>query len=361
MRILQLVTRSETGGAQSVVSCLAAEFSAMGHKVVVASGPEGGGTAWWGLDPAIDIYEINGLVRSISPRDEIAALMAIRRLYRAWRPDIVHLHTSKAGALGRIASGIPRGRIVYTMHGFDQLRVSNRRFLAIDKALKRSCGAVVAVSEYDRKAMSDEGYRPVLIRNGTPDARKLAPSDSSLAGRLDALKKGGLPLVMLVARDAPPKRIDLARAAAAGLSGVVNIAWIGGEPETGDPANFYALGIHEGAEAYLRAADVFLLLSDHEGLSMGLLEAFSAGLPCVTSAVGGCLEAMELGGAGTSLMGKTVPNEAGAIAAALAGLATSPEERRAMGVVARAAWEEKYSSAAMAKSYLSLYEELLRA
>jgi glycosyltransferase involved in cell wall biosynthesis len=359
VNILQIVTRSEPGGAQSVVASLAAEFRARGHEVAVVSGPEGGGEAWKGLDPEIDLYEIEGLLRSVSPADEIRALGAIRRLYRGWRPDIVQLHTSKAGALGRLAPGLPRGRIVYTMHGFDQLRVANRRFLAVDKGLRRLCGAVVAVSECDRRAMAAEGYRPVLIRNGTPDARTLEPRDEELSSRLEALKRGGLPLVMLVARDAAPKRVDLARAAAAKLGGAAEFAWIGGEPRPGDLANFHALGTASQAGAYLRFADIFLLLSDHEGLSMGLLEAFSAGIPCVTSAVGGCLEAMGIEKEGKAPMGMAVPNEAGAIAAAIAGLASASEERRAMGAAARAAWEEQYSSAAMAEGYLRLYRGLM--
>jgi glycosyltransferase involved in cell wall biosynthesis len=359
MKILQIVTRSEAGGAQSVIASLAAEFHSRGHEVAIASGPEGGGAAWRGFDPEIYIYEIDGLMRAISPRNELKALMAIRSLYIGWQPDIVHLHTSKAGALGRIADGMPRGRIVYTMHGFDQLRVSNRKFLAIDRALRSACGAVVAVSECDRAAMTAEGYRPVLIRNGTPDAPKLMPADPELVSRLEALRRSGLPLVMLVARDSVPKRVDLARAAAARLEGAVNFAWIGGKPKGGDPPNFHALGVGAGAGAYLRFADLFLLLSEHEGLSMSLLEAFSAGLPCVTSAIDGCLEAMGIGEAGRAPMGLVVPNEAGAIAVALAELAASSDERHTMGAAARAAWEEKYSSSAMAEGYLALYEKLL--
>jgi glycosyltransferase involved in cell wall biosynthesis len=359
MKILQIVTRSEAGGAQSVVASLAAELHSRGHEVAIASGPEGGGAAWRGLDLGIAIYEIAGLVREISPRDDLAALLALRRLYRGWQPDIVHLHTSKAGALGRLATGIPKERIVYTMHGFDQLRVSNRKFLAVDKALRRSCGAVVAVTECDRKVMAEEGYRPTLIRNGVPDVRMLEPRDQAVVDRLSELKKSGLPLVLVVARDAAPKRIDIARQTAARLGGIATIAWIGGEAQVGDPSNFHALGVCEGAGAYLRFADIFLLLSDHEGLSMGLLEAFSAGIPCVTSAIDGCLEAMGIPEAGASAMGLTTLNEAGAVASALSWLAVRPGERRSMGAAARAAWEGRYCASAMTDGYIALYKSLL--
>jgi glycosyltransferase involved in cell wall biosynthesis len=92
---------------------------------------------------------------------------------------------------------------------------------------------------------------------------------------------------------------------------------------------------------------------------MGLLEAFSAGLPCVTSAIDGCLEAMRIEGAGPSAMGLAVANDADAVASALSTLAGQPSERVIMGRAAREAWEKKYSSAAMCDGYLELYNKLL--
>lgn len=58
-----------------------------------------------------------------------------------------------------------------------------------------------------------------------------------------------------------------------------------------------------------------MLLSDHEGLPMSLLEALSAGLPCVASAIPGCMEVLGLGAAGESEVGIAVPNDAEAAAA----------------------------------------------
>lgn len=360
MNILQVITRSEAAGAQTVVASLAAELHAQGHEVAIATGPEGGGEAWKGLNPGIDRYVIDGLVRSIRPMEELRALRNLSRLFQGLDPDIVHLHTSKAGALGRLARGVLPARIVYTMHGFDQLRVANRNFLFVDKALRGRCGAIVAVSEHDRGLMREEGYAPLLVRNGCVDAGSGDLPRDHITSALEALRELGLPVVLMIARNAAPKRIDLARQTAALLEGRATVAWIGGDAQAGDPANFHALGSANGSAVHLRQADLFLLLSDHEGLSMSLIEAFSAGLPSVVSAIGGCLEVMGLGAAGRSPVGVAVPNEVYAVARAIEELLADRKAMTEMGRAARETWLRRFSSHQMASSYLDIYNELLR-
>jgi glycosyltransferase involved in cell wall biosynthesis len=359
MRILEIITRSEVGGGQTVAASLAGAFAGRGHEVLVASGPEGGGEAWRGLDPRVGVAELPGLVRSISPLHEIEALRSVSRLYRSFRPDIAHLHTSKAGAIGRLAPGVDRRRIVYTMHGYDQLRIANRGFLAVDRALRRRCGAVVAVSGADLAAMKADGYDATLVRNGVAEAPALPPGDPSIVDRLESIRSGGRFVALMIARDARPKRIDLARAAAARLGSSAAIAWIGGRPEAGDPPGFVALGEATGAAAYLRYADAFLLASDHEGLPISLLEALSAGIPIVASAVGGCIEALGLDGPGRGTAGIAVENDSGSIAEAILRLAREPELRARMRAAARASWERGFSIDAMAEGYISLFRTLV--
>ena len=207
----------------------------------------------------------------------------------------MHLHTSKAGALGRLAPGLDRNRIIYTMHGYQQLSLANPRLLPVDRGLIRRTGSIVAVSENDRLAMAADGYTSAVIRNGTADSRLLPPPGNAEKARIERVRSSGLPVVMMIARDAAPKRVELARDAARLLNGFAEIVWIGGLPRPADPPNFTALE-SDRAAACLRLADIFLLLSDHEGLPAALLEAMSAGLPSVASAVDGCLEV--LGGSG---------------------------------------------------------------
>lgn len=354
MKILQLVTRSEPGGAQTIVRTLSEALTEKGHEIMVASGPEGSGEAWKQMSGKVEIAVLPHLRRRVSFFDEFKAMAEISSLYRSFRPDCVNLHTSKAGLLGRITPGISRKRLIYTMHGFDQLRVANRRFFAADKILRRLGGAVVAVSSQDEASMKDEGYTPILIPNGTVDTRLKPVPHDEISARLAALKAKGLPLVITVARDARPKRIDLVRDLAVRFRGRVSIAWIGGDSCRDDAKSareddLVCLGTVPDAASYLPLADIFLLASDHEGMPVSLVEAMSAGLPGLASCVGGVSELLG-GGCGIA-----VSNSVEAFSDGLARLLASESLRREMGHAARMAWETRYSVDRMAEAYEALY------
>ncbi len=361
MRILHIVTRSEFGGAQSILRTLAEAQAAAGYEVAVAAGMEGEWEAFRNMDARIIGFPIPELVRAIHPTGEAQAIIAIARLYRHWKPDITHLHTSKAGALGRLAPGMPRRRIVYTMHGYDQIRVENATLLGIDKMLRPLCGAVVAVSLRDADAMSNDGYKVEYIPNGVRDPLK-DPPNPSLDGYLkviQGIKASGLPIILVVAREARPKRIDIARSIALKLQERAQVIWIGGQAQTGDPGNFHALGTIADAAALYAHADIFFLPSDHEGMPLSVLEAMAAGLPVVASATGGIPEILQTNGTGTSGCGYTLPNDVGAMANALSSMAANASLRKEMGKVGRQIWMERYSSGVMANAYEKLYRKLL--
>lgn len=358
MKVLQVITRSELGGSQAVVADLSIGLAQMGADVMVASGPEGAGSAWEQLPDEIRRVEVPALVREVRPVTDIRAVRELARLYRSWKPDIVNLHTSKAAAIGRLAPGVKRRRIVYTMHGFGQLQVANAKLLRVDRALRSRCGAIVAVSAADEAAMTSAGYRCTLIHNGCPDMQAPSLIDASAAMDLEVARSFGLPVFLMAAREAPPKRVDLARAVAARVAGQAVILWAGGNKRDDDPPNFVALGF-TSVRPLLTRVDGFMLLSDHEGLPMSLLEAFSAGLPAVASDIPGCMEALGVERPGRGDVGIAVPNDPALIADAVATLATDEELRVSMGAAARLRWESTFSQDRMAERYASLYRGLM--
>lgn len=155
MKIFQIITRTDLGGAQSVVVNLANELC-KDHEVIVAAG-EGDGKMWKLLAPSIKREEISSLHRALSPINEIKTLFALRRLYGKYKPDIIHLHSSKVGILGRIA--FPKLKIVYTVHGFDSIRIAYRQYLPLERILQGYCKMIVGVSEYDGWNLRGEGIR----------------------------------------------------------------------------------------------------------------------------------------------------------------------------------------------------------
>jgi glycosyltransferase involved in cell wall biosynthesis len=152
MRIFQIVTLSELGGAQSVVVNLSNALSKE-HEVFVIAG-EGDGKMFQMLKTGVKYIKLNSLKRKISPINEIRTIHSFYQLYREYRPDIIHLHSSKAGILGRLV--FPKNRIIYTVHGFDSIRLAYRKYLPIERLLQNRCKAIVAVSHYDENNLRAE-------------------------------------------------------------------------------------------------------------------------------------------------------------------------------------------------------------
>lgn len=298
MKILQVITLSELGGAQTVVANLA-NMLCEEHEVIVAAG-EGDGKLWDILDERIVKVRLTHLQRAISPVKELMAVMELRRLYCSLKPDIVHLHSSKAGVIGRIA--FPKNRIVYTVHGFDSIRVAYRKFLPLEKMLQSRCAAIVGVSEYDRINLLKEGITngvcTVYNGIGVPNIDNL-----SEIPYFKRYKK----IILSIARVFPPKKTDLFIEVAR-LLPEYGFIWIGNQREVTEfgelPDNCHFVGNMPNAGAYCSKADLFMLPSNYEGLPMVILEAMCFGKPVVASDVGGISEIVRNGENGFTLENK---------------------------------------------------------
>ena len=282
MRILQLITRSDLGGAQSVVVNLANKLCEE-HEVIVVAG-EGDGKMWELLDLSVKREEFSFLRRALSPINDIRTLFRLVCLYWKYRPDIVHLHSSKVGILGRIA--FPESKIVYTVHGFDSIRIAYRRYLPLERSLQGRCKAIVGVSKYDGRNLQEEGIQRNVrvVYNGISAPCGLG--HDPFTGM-----KGYARKVLCIARLSPPKKIDLFLEVATRLPRYAFI-WIGNQYEytQGYPSNVFFMGSLPNAGAYNEYADLFMLSSNYEGLPMTIIEAMSFGKPVVASNVGGISE-----------------------------------------------------------------------
>jgi len=357
MRILHLITRSEAGGAQSVVRTLAEEQVARGHQVAIASGPEGQDTAWQAMAEGIELFRIPNMVRAIRPLWDLRARGELQSLYRRWAPEIIHVHTSKAGALGRLAWNPGLNPVVYTMHGFDQLAKGNPRFLVVDRWLSNSprTGFVVAVSNLDAHHMQVAGYtKGRVVPNGTqvPSGTHEATHLEPLKQKLNDLRSQGKKIVAIIARDAKPKRIDLALEVARRLPPSIQVVWVGNSNDHLEPEILW-WGVVTDVRRLVSEWDLVFLPSDHEGLPMVLLEALEAGVPFVASAVGAVQEIVDLGG------GLGVENDPKAMAQAIQSVLEDPEMYARLGAKGQQVWKEFYSSAQMVQGYEQLYKEIL--
>lgn len=285
MKILQIITLCELGGAQSVVINLANELCKE-HEVIVAAG-EGDGKMWTMLSPSIRQVKCQYLKRALSPINDLRTIFTFWQLYSKYKPDIIHLHSSKAGMLGRIA--FPTKKVIYTVHGFDSIRLAYRKFLPIERYMQKACKAIVGVSNYDYKNMLYERItnNVYTIYNGINEV-KLGNTD--LLPNENKRKR-----ILCIARVAKPKRLDIFIETAK-LLPEYDFIWIGNQNSIENhPRNTYFLGNITNAAKYNKQVDLFMLSSDFEGLPMVIIEAMSCSLPIVASNVGGISEIVRNG------------------------------------------------------------------
>ncbi|MGF1926317.1 MAG: glycosyltransferase, partial [Bacteroidia bacterium] len=208
MKIFHVITLADLGGAQSVVINLAQESIKDGHQVFVVS--EQDGPMWDVLDERIVKIRIPELQRAISPKKEIIVLQKLKQLYRQFKPDLVHLHSSKIGILGRLA--FPSKKVLYTVHGFDSIRLAYKIFLPLEKLLKNWVKFIVAVSHYDLRNLNAEGIdgNTVVIHNGIadwPNLQRVGDPDPTYLS-LKKIKESCF-VLLSIARLSKPKRFDL--------------------------------------------------------------------------------------------------------------------------------------------------------
>ena len=286
MIILQVITLSELGGAQTVVANLSNSLSQK-HKVIVIAN-NGNGGLWDMLDSSIVQIKCKSLKREISPLNDIKTVLFFKKIEREYKPDIIHLHSSKAGLLGRLA--FSSKKIVYTVHGFDSIRLAYRKFLPLEKMMQYCCKAVVGVSQYDVRNLKSEGIdRNVhCVYNGI----KLNSAESSNA--LPDLSKYSKK-ILCIARLSPQKNHELFLYLAESIPNYAFI-WIGNQYDMNNvPHNSFFLGNIPNASTYYRDVDLCLLPSNYEGLPMTIIEAMSFGKPVVASNVGGISEIVKNG------------------------------------------------------------------
>jgi len=314
----------------------------------------------------VPFFPLTHVRRRLSPIHDPLGVVELTRLFRRLRPDIVHLNSSKAGVLGRIAAVPARVPVrIFTAHGWAYKAatgVDSRLYLLADRAVESLTSMVICVSENERRAGLAAGVctakRSVVIRNAVDVGA--APSQ---AGRGDTPVQ-----VVSVGRLAVPKDFSTLVAAMARLpEGRAHLRVFGDGPLRSElEAQKQALGIDAAVEfagevpdarPHLDDADVFVLASLSEGMPVSVLEAMAAGLPVVASAVDGLEEVVIDGKTGFL----TPPGDAAALAARLGQLIDDPSLRNALGKAGRERAEEYFSLPAWRDAHFSLYRLLLAA
>lgn len=356
-----IISQPVDGGVAVCVRQLAEAAVASGHRVTVACPPssEGPLAAW--VERVGAKHEPLNLVRAPSVRD-IVFLTAIRRLARG--RDVVHLHSSKAGALGRIAIatlGRRRPSTVFTPHAWSWL-IGGRPaglYRLIERSLARRSDVIVTVSEREaeqgRTVLGRGARNLILIANGV-DRSHYSP-DGERAERDDASS----PLILCVGRLSEQKGQDVALHALSRLEHQsARLRLVGEGPKRDElEALAEALRIRNRVEFYgtvsdtapeFRAADLVIAPSRWEGMSLVFLEAMASGATIVASEVAGSEVVADVG--------VIVPrDDPRALARTIDRLLADPEERKRLGGAARRA-SKSYELATTLERNLELWTAL---
>lgn len=349
MRIFQVITASEYGGAQTIVADLIKYFST-DHEVFVLYGGEG--EAWSQLGDNFTRIRLNKHRKSISPADLITLVKLFYYRFK-YRPDIVHLHSSKMGTLGRIA--FRKSTIVYTMHGFDSVRKAFPKFMILEKVLGNRVAKFVGICKYDIRCMAEEGINNdiKLVYNGVEDnSDKIPADDDQLVKELDHIKGNYSKIVMCIARISQQKRFDLFVDIAKSMPQYAFV-WIGNKELIPNlPDNVFCLGESHAAYVYLKYANVFILPTNYEGLPISLLEAISFSKPIVASNVCGIPEIVD------GCNGFVVDNTVEGFAFKINYILEYEIREREMGEAARKTYLEKFTIDQMTNNYKTIFEEV---
>ncbi|MCD3912407.1 glycosyltransferase, partial [Escherichia coli] len=118
MKVLYIITKAdEIGGAQIHIRDLSSRLKEDGHDVVVIVG-EHGALVDELIKRGVAYHIVPSLVREINPIKDLRAVIEISKLISILDPDIISLHSSKAGIIGRLAALRKKKPVIFTAHGW---------------------------------------------------------------------------------------------------------------------------------------------------------------------------------------------------------------------------------------------------
>ncbi len=389
IRVLRIITRLNIGGPAIQAISLSRRLPSKGFPTTLVHGrlgPGEGDMQTLLCTDGLGAVLMPALRRDVDPLSDLRAFWQMLKLLRQLRPNIVHTHMAKAGAIGRQATIAYNAlwardrpaKLVHTYHGhvlegyFSVPKTAV--FLTAERLLARRTDALVAVSRRIRDELLDTyrigqadrfqvvplGFDLSSLASIDDAARRQAREELELpphakiitwVGRLTAIKQ---PEIYLQAAELIAQRFPQA------------IFLVVGDGELRSQAESTAhrmqiasrvrfLGWRGDLARIYGAADLLMLTSRNEGTPVALIEAMAAGLPSVSPDVGGIRDVVTDPGLGIVVQNGT-PESLSAEACALL---ASPDRCRQIGESARRSAVGRYGFARLATDITALYRDLL--
>jgi glycosyltransferase involved in cell wall biosynthesis len=385
LRVVRLIARLNIGGPARHVALLQRHLPAHGYASTLITGVPGDDEEEIPTEVAagapIDRVVVPELGRALRAGDDVVAFRRILGVLRRIQPDIVHTHTAKAGALGRVAAMIynatrrpsRRAVIVHTFHGhvfhgyFSP--TMSRLVRTTERTLARGSDRIIAISPAQRRDLV-EGYRiaPAAKVDVVPlgldlDALRAVPA------RVDTLRRaagilGDAIVCGYVGRLARIKHVDLlvrAFGRAATLQPRARLLIVG-DGECRDELEQLVASLSLGSRVHFAgwqtnladvygAMDVVALSSRNEGTPVALIEASAAARAIVSTEVGGVADVVKAGE--TALL--VADDDEPALAAALGRLFSDAALRARLGAAARQHSDGRFGAARLVDDLDGVY------
>jgi glycosyltransferase involved in cell wall biosynthesis len=314
--------------------------------------------------------------RDIQPFSDTKALVSLYRVIREGRYHIVHTHSSKAGALGRLAAkwaGIPV--ILYTPHGFAFRTVRNGLIRWAYVQVERLCGLwtdrIICVSPTEREeALKNRIARPnklVVIENGLDLGEFVLPLDHLAKKRQLGLDSHN-PIVGTMGRLSWDKDFHCFLEAAVRVSTAYPETQflVVGDGEARKDLELLATdlgisrrtvftGFRPDSLEILALMDIFVLPSPHEAMPYTILEAMASEKPVLAIEGTGAQDVLQPGETGLLVP----PQDPKTLAMAIMALLRDKARARAMGLAGREVVESRFTLAHMVRRTEELYTTLL--
>jgi glycosyltransferase involved in cell wall biosynthesis len=383
MRIAHIITRMILGGAQenTLLNCedLLRDY---GDEVLLITGPPLGPEGSL-LDRArargVPLEIVPSLRRAIHPWRDWTSYRALRKILRAYRPDVVHTHSAKGGLLGRAAATAERVPVViHGVHGAPfhpyQNPLARAFFRQCECWAARRCHAFISVADAMTDLMVGSGVAPrekfTTIYSGMEVEPFLAADrhrervraelgygpEHLVIGKIARLfKLKGHADVIAAAREVI-SRAPHARFMFVG-NGVLRETLERQIAEAGLSEYFQFVGLvpPEQIPEMISAMDVVVHASLREGLARVLPQALIAGKPVVSYDIDGAREVVISGQTGFLVP----PGDVRLLAEALSLLAEKPEAFAQFGAEGRRRFTEQFRHETMTARTRELYERLL--
>jgi glycosyltransferase involved in cell wall biosynthesis len=381
--VLRVIARLNMGGPAIHVANLTAGLAERGYHTTLVAGSLARGEdsmAFLADRLGVSVVSVPEIQREVSFLHDARSVTRLAQLIRELRPHILHTHTAKAGAIGRLAAlsaGNARPHVVvHTFHGhvlkgyFGAPRTAF--FREIERGLARASDALVAVSPEVRDELVALGVAPrekfAVVRLGIPLDERLSDATSDLDyRRLYGIGKRAFVVGwvgrMTAVKDTASTLEILHALRNRGVDAVLCLVGDGPEREhleelahdLGIARFCFFVGYQPHVAGLYRLFDAFLLPSLNEGTPVSAIEALAAATPVVATSVGGVPDVVR-----DQVDGYLVsPGDVEGAAQKLALLANDARLRKKLGESGRARVLARYSVNRLVDDVDRLYRSLL--